>query len=406
MVNEELGKIRKKKILVFLGSRANYSSLKSVMKYITKSDKLELILVVGASAILDKYGEVINLVELDGFKVNEKLYMIIEGETPETMAKSTGLGLIELSGILMKYQPDFTLLVGDRFEMLSAAIASAYNNIPIVHTMGGEVSGSIDESIRHAITKLAHVHFPANNLAKERILQMGEDENYVFNFGCPRIDTVKEILDKPFHKEDVNKYIKFVGVGDIFDIDNSFLILSQHPVTTEYGQGKQQISETLKAIREISLEKSMPIIVLWPNSDAGSDDVASGIRIFRERFNDKNFHFFKNIPLESYIWLMNRTSCLIGNSSSGIREGAFLGTPVVNIGTRQNDRARGKNVIDTDYNYSNIKKAVEFQIDHGKYKLDTLYGDGSAGKSIAEVLEKIEVRIQKRFITRKLIKRK
>jgi len=354
--------------LVFLGSRANYSSLKSVMKYINDSEKIELFLVVGASAILDKYGEVINLVEKDGFHVNEKLYMIIEGETPETMAKSTGLGLIELSGILMKYRLDFTLLVGDRFEMLSAAIASAYNNIPIVHTMGGEVSGSIDESIRHAITKLAHVHFPANELARERILQMGENEDFVFNFGCPRIDIVKEILNNPFQIEEMNKYISLIGVGDVFNIDNKFLLLSQHPVTTEYGEGKNQISETLKAVREISIERDVPVLVLWPNSDAGSDDVASGIRIFREKYDDRNFHFFKNIPLESYIWLMEKTLCLVGNSSSGIREGAFIGTPVVNIGTRQDDRARGKNVIDTDYKYKEIKNAIETQIKHGKHK--------------------------------------
>lgn len=396
--------MNKRKVLVFLGSRANYSSLKSVMKYINDSEKIELFLVVGASAILDKYGEVINLVEKDGFQVNEKLYMIIEGETPETMAKSTGLGLIELSGILMKYRPDFTLLVGDRFEMLSAAIASAYNNIPIVHTMGGEVSGSIDESIRHAITKLAHVHFPANELARERILQMGENEDFVFNFGCPRIDTVKEILNNPFQIEEMNKFIKLVGVGDVFNIDNKFLLLSQHPVTTEYGEGKNQISETLKAVREISIERDAPVLVLWPNSDAGSDDVASGIRMFREKYNDRNFHFFKNIPLESYVWLMEKTLCLVGNSSSGIREGAFIGTPVVNIGTRQNDRARGKNVIDTDYKYKEIKNAIETQIKHGKYISENIYGDGNAGKQIVDVLEDINVKIQKKFVKRNFIK--
>ncbi|MHA1438603.1 MAG: UDP-N-acetylglucosamine 2-epimerase [Promethearchaeota archaeon] len=387
----------KRKICVFLGSRANYSSLKSVMRYIEKSDKLELILIVGASAILDKYGEVINLVEKDGFQVNEKLYMIIEGETPETMAKSTGLGIIELSSIFMKYRPDFTLLVGDRFEMLAAAIASAYNNIPIIHTMGGEVSGSIDESIRHAITKFAHVHFPANELARQRILQMGEDENYVFNFGCPRIDIVREILEGSYEKESVNKYIRMEGVGDIFDIDDRFLLVSQHPVTTEYGYGRQQVTETLKAVRDISRERNIPVIVLWPNVDAGSDDVASGIRIFREHQKDKNFHFFKNIPLNYYIWLMDKTLCLVGNSSSGIREGAFIGTPVVNIGTRQNDRARGKNVIDVDYDSNEIKDAIEKQIDHGKYKSENIYGDGYAGEKIVKVLETIKVNIQKKF---------
>jgi len=392
-----------RKIFVFLGSRANYSSLKSVMKYINQSDKLELILTVGASALLDKYGEVVNLIEKDGFSVNEKLFMLIEGETPETMAKSTGLGIIELSGMLMKHRPDFTLLVGDRFEMLSAAIASAYNNIPIAHTMGGEVSGSIDESIRHAITKFAHVHFPATELAKERILQMGEDETLVFNFGCPRIDTVKEILNQPFENPSINKYIKTEGVGDVFSIDHEFLLVSQHPVTTEYGKGKMQINETLKAVREVSNERKLPVVMLWPNVDAGSDDVASSIRIFRESREDKNFHFFKNIPIKDYVWLMDKTLCLIGNSSSGIREGEFIGTPVVNIGTRQNGRTRGNNVIDVNYDYKEIKNAIEIQIDHGKYESGYTYGDGNAGEKIVKVLETVEVNIQKKFFKRNIV---
>lgn len=392
-----------RRICVFLGNRANYSSLISIMKHILASDKLELILLTGASVLLDKYGEVIKLIENDGFKVNERIYMLIEGENPETMAKSTGLGLIELSGVLNKYKPDFTLLVADRYEMLATAIASSYNNIPVIHIQGGEVSGSIDESVRHAITKLAHVHFPSNKLAKERILQMGENEKYVFNFGCPRIDTVKEILKKECDFEVINKYIRSYGVGDIFDINGKFLIVSQHPVTTEYGEGKKQIKLTIQAVKEISEEYNYPVIFLWPNPDAGSDHIAESIRIFREYHEAKNFHFFKNLPFRFYIWLMDKTLCLVGNSSSGIREGAFIGTPVVNIGTRQKDRARGKNVIDVDYDYKQIKNAIKNQIDHGKYEQEAIYGNGNAGKNIIRVLEDIEVNIQKRFIKRNFI---
>ena len=395
--------IEKRKICVFLGSRAHYSSLISIMRSIQQSEKLELILIAGASSILDKYGEVVRIIEKDGFKVDEKIFMIVEGENPETMAKTTGLGLIELSTALIKYVPDFTLLVADRYEMLAAAIASAYNNIPIAHIQGGEVSGSIDESIRHAITKLAHVHFPANEIAKQRILQMGEEVSYVFNFGCPRIDTVKEILKKPTPKSEINNFIRKEGVGDIFDIDNEFLIISQNPVTTEYGQGREQITITLKAVKEISKEYDMPVIVLWPNSDAGSDNIAEGIRIFREKHLDENFHFFKNIPFEFYIQLMDKTLCLVGNSSSGIREGTFIGTPVVNIGTRQNNRERGKNVLDVDYDYNAIKNGIESQINHGKYESEHLYGDGNAGKKIIKVLESIDVKIQKHFKTRKFV---
>lgn len=392
--------LTKRKICVFLGSRANYSSLISIMYHIKRSEKLELILIAGASTLLDKYGEVAKLIKNDGFHIHENIFMIIEGETPETMAKSTGLGLIELSSVLLKYKPDFTLLVADRFEMLAAAIASSYNNIPIVHIQGGEVSGSIDESIRHAITKLSHVHFPSNEIAKERILQMGEDERYIFNFGCPRIDTVKKVLRNPIKDDKINNYIRNKGVGDIFDINEHFLMLSQHPVTTEYGQGKEQINNTLKAVREVSEERDLPVIALWPNADAGSDDIAERLRIFREYYQDKKFHFFKNLPFDYYISLMDRTLCLIGNSSSGIREGAFIGTPVVNIGTRQNNRVRGKNVLDCDYTYENIKNAIEKQIKHNKYGSEPVYGNGNAGKRIIEILEDIEVNIQKKFIKR------
>ncbi|GAH52289.1 unnamed protein product, partial [marine sediment metagenome] len=276
-------------------------------------------------------------------------------------------------------------------------------NIPVVHIQGGEVSGSIDESVRHAITKLAHVHFPSNELAKTRILQMGENEKYVFNFGCPRIDTVKEILKKECDFEVINKYIRSYGVGDIFDINGKFLIVSQHPVTTEYGEGKEQIKLTIQAVKEISEEYNYPVIFLWPNPDAGSDHIAESIRIFREYHKAKNFHFFKNLPFRFYIWLMDKTLCLVGNSSSGIREGAFIGTPVVNIGTRQKDRARGKNVIDVDYDYKQIKNAIKKQIDHGKYEQEVIYGNGNAGKNIIRVLEDIEVNIQKRFIKRNFI---
>lgn len=282
--------------------------------------------------------------------------------------------------------------------MLTAAIAALYMNIPIVHTMGGELSGTVDEIIRHAITKISHVHFPANELARKTIIQMGENEEFVFNVGCPRIDSIKEILETDYDKDIINQIIRKNGVGSIFDINNGFLLVSQHPVTTEFGLGEQQITNTLNAVSEVSKEYNYPVIMLWPNVDAGSDHISRGIRKFRERGLDKQFHFFKNLPLNIYIWLMDKTACLIGNSSSGIREGAFIGTPVVNIGTRQSDRARGKNVIDVSYNSDEIKKAIITQIKHGKYPSDPIYGTGNAAKKIVSILENIDVNVQKNSI--------
>src|SRR2546422_1475881 len=183
-----------RKICVLVGSRANYSSIKSAMRAIKAHPNLELQVVVAASALLDRYGQVANLLKADGFKPSASVYMLVEGETPATMAKSTGLGLLELPTIFELLQPDIVLTVGDRFETMATTLAAAYMNIPLAHTMGGEVSGNIDESIRHAVTKFAHVHFPASQGAAERIIRMGEQPESVHMVGCPRMDLVAEVL--------------------------------------------------------------------------------------------------------------------------------------------------------------------------------------------------------------------
>ncbi len=378
-----------KKVCVVIGSRANYSSIKSAMVAIKSHPQLELQLVVGASAILDRYGAVIGLIEKDGFIPNAKVHMLIEGETPATMAKSTGLGLLELPTIFEILRPDVVLTVGDRFETMATTLAAAYMNITVAHTMGGEVSGTIDESIRHAVTKFSHIHFPASNGARERIIKLGELSQHVHMVGCPRIDLIADILASSSKLND-DELFK-TGVGNKFNLEEPFVLVSQHPVTTEYGVGEHQILKTLEAVKNLNL----PAIVLWPNSDAGSDDISRGIRKWREKGLDKSMHFFKNLPISTYVKLMEKTSCLIGNSSSGIREGAFIGTPVVNIGTRQNARDRGSNVIDVDYDELEIRTAIDEQVLHGKYAMNPIYGDGNAGQRIAEILVKEEVNIQK-----------
>jgi UDP-hydrolysing UDP-N-acetyl-D-glucosamine 2-epimerase len=384
-----------KKICVVVGSRANYSSIKSAMRAIEQHPQLELQLVVGASALLDRYGAVVNLIERDGFRPVARVHMLIEGESPTTMAKSTGLGLIELPTIFDQLRPDVVLTVGDRFETMATTLAAAYMNIPIAHTMGGEVSGTIDESIRHAVTKFAHIHFPASPGARDRIIRLGEPESSVHLVGCPRIDLVAEIVKNRDPHEVLSERLFSTGVGDKFDLSQPFLMVSQHPVTTEYGDGERQITETLEAVRRTGL----PAIVLWPNADAGSDDIARGIRKWRERGLGAHMHFFKNLPIDVYVTLMKHTACLIGNSSSGIREGAYLGTPVVNIGTRQQGRERGRNVIDVDYDRDSIYRAVERQVNHGPYEMDPIYGDGKAGLRIAEILSRIgKVNVQKRIV--------
>ena len=380
-----------RKVCVVIGSRANYSSIKSAMRAIKAHPALELQVVTGASALLDRYGEVVQLIEKDGFEPAARVYMLVEGETPLTMAKSTGLGLIELPTIFDQLQPNFVLTVGDRFETMATALAAAYMNIPLAHTMGGEVSGTIDESIRHAVTKFAHLHFVASAEAKERVIRLGEDPASVHQVGCPRIDLVAEVLAAA--EDNLEPDIFAEGVGGSFSLREKFIIVSEHPVTTEYGDGEAQIAETLMAVQQIGL----PAIIIWPNADAGSDDVARGLRKFREHNDDSRMHFFKNLPVEVYVRLMKQTACLVGNSSSGIREGAFIGTPVVNVGSRQSRRQRGENVLDVDHNCTAISEAIAQQVDHGPYRAEPIYGDGKAGERIANTLADGEVSLQKRM---------
>ena len=286
----------------------------------------------------------------------------------------------------------FRSSVGDRFETMATAVAAAYMNIPVAHTMGGEISGTIDESIRHAVTKLSHLHFPANRQAAERIIRMGEDPAAVFAVGCPRIDLVAEIAraDASLGGTD---WLEREGVGAHITLDRPFLLVSQHPVTTEYGEGERQITETLMALHELQ----MPTIMLWPNADAGSEDISRGMRKFREQYRPEYIRFYKNFPIETYVRLMLSCACAIGNSSAPLREGAFVGVPTVNVGTRQQGRDRAANVTDVAHDRNAIVAAVRQQIAHGRYPSDHLYGDGTAGPRMAEILATAPLRVQKRL---------
>jgi UDP-hydrolysing UDP-N-acetyl-D-glucosamine 2-epimerase len=380
----------KKKVCVVIGSRANYSSAKSIMKAIQQHDKLELQVALGAAALLDRFGNLEDTLTADGFPIHTKFYMIVEGENPVTMAKSTGVGIQELATTFDNLVPDLVLVIGDRFDVMATVIAATYMNIPIAHTMGGERSGTIDESIRHAITKFSHLHFPANEDARERIIKMGEDPATVFNVGCPRTDYVLECLKEPEDEDPLNgKPVTdvFGGVGGTFNIEEGkFLLASYHPVTTEYGSNKAQMDEVLESL----LCLQMPTIMIWPNADAGSDEVSKSIRIFREEGNHDWLHLYINLPADVYFRLIKICACMVGNSSSAIREGEAIGVPAVNIGSRQNMRLKGANVVDVPPDREQIVAAVKAQIEHGPFESKFLYGDGTAGPQIAEILSRTD----------------
>ena len=371
-----------KKICVVVASRANYGRVKYLMKAIKAHPKLELVLIVGASALLDRFGNITKIIEDDGFNINRSIHYIIEGENLTTQAKSTGLGIIELASAFESLKPDALVSVADRFETMATAIASTYMNIPLIHLQGGEVSGNIDDRVRHAITKLADFHFVATDKSSKRVISMGENPDCVFNYGCPSIDVLANeklnINNKIMHKE--------LGAGVPINWDKPYILMLQHPVTTSFGHGFSQVTETLNALKSIpELQK----IVMWPNIDAGSDDISKGIRHFREGNMNESIYYYKNFSPENYARVLKNALCCVGNSSSFIREGSFLGVPAVLVGDRQIGREHGKNVNFADYNTEQILQKIKFHIKHGRFESDPLFGDGTAGKKIAEELSRI-----------------
>lgn len=382
----------KRKVCVVVTARPSYSRVKTALDAIQEHPNLELQLVIAASALLDRYGTAVNYIKKDGFEIAAKVFNILEGENLAAAAKTTGIGILELSSVFENLKPDIVVTVADRFETMATAIAASYMNIPLAHIQGGEVTGNIDEKVRHSITKLADYHLVASEGAKERVLKLGENPEFVINTGCPSIDLAAEVLAQP--NFDFDPIEKYGGVGKSLDVHSDYLVVMQHPVTTEYKESRQHIDETLLAVNELGIQTFW----FWPNVDAGSDGTSGAIRAFREKNPNSNIHFFKNMEPKDFLRLLVNSCCLIGNSSVGIRECAFLGVPVVNIGSRQNRRDRGNNVIDVNYDKLAIQKAIEFWMKKGEITKSDVYGGGKAGSLIAEQLSKVPLVFHKTIV--------
>ena len=382
----------KRKICVVVTARPSYSRIKSVLTSVKQHPDLTLQLVISGTALLDKFGKTIDIIKKDGFKIDEKINSVVDGGDLITMAKTTGLSLIELSTSFQNLKPDVVVTIADRYETIATAIAASYMNIPLAHVQGGEVTGSIDEKVRHSITKLSDVHFVSNDLAMKRLLKMGEDKSSIYNTGCPSIDLIEKKIFMQ-HKLPFDPIKKYGGVGSDIDISNGYLVVMQHPVTTEYDLSYNQVTSTLEAVSLIDL----PVLWFWPNVDAGSDGTSKGIRAFREWGPKSNIRFFKNMEPLDFLSLLKHSKCIIGNSSVAIRECAFMGVPAVNIGSRQEGRLRGSNTIDVDYEVKEIEKSIHFHIRNGHYEKNTIYGDGKSGKRIVEKLARIPLSIRKKL---------
>ena len=381
----------KRKICVVVTARPSYSRIRTALKAISEHPDLELQLVVAASALLDRYGNAIQAIERDGFAIAARVYMVLEGENLVTSAKSTGLGLVELATVFDGLKPDAVVTIADRYETMATAVAASYMNIPVVHVQGGEVTGSIDEKVRHAVTKLSNVHLVSTLMAAERVRRLGEEPSSIHVTGCPSIDIAADVAARP--EMDFDPFAKYGGVGPKADLTKGYLVVMQHPVTTEYDEARHQVEETLYAVTGVGL----PVLWFWPNVDAGSDGTSKGIRVFREQVDPPDFHLFRNMYPEDFLRLLCGATAIVGNSSVAIRECSYLGVPAVNIGSRQQGRERGQNVIDVEHDRVAIAAAIRAHMSRGRAPKDLLYGDGQAGARIADCLATVPLTIEKRL---------
>lgn len=377
--------MNKRRIAAVLVDRANYGRLKPVLAAVQAEAKLELQVVCAGTMVLERFGSPVQVVEKDGFPVASQIFIELEGSTPTTMAKSLGFAVIEFASEFQRLRPDVVLLIGDRYEMLAAALAASYMNICVAHIQGGEVSGSIDESARHCITKLAQFHFPSTKRSAEYILRMGERPDTVFSVGCPSSDIARR-LDRSLEADVFER-----GIGGRIDPAKPYLLVVFHPVTTEYGLEKDETQNLLGALEKVR----MPTVWLWPNIDAGADHVSKAIRAYREAKDPDWLRLIKNFPPETYLRVLANAACAIGNSSSFVRDSSYFGTPIVLVGDRQHGRETAENVRVAQPVASEILHGIQAQLSHGRYAASSLYGDGYVSERIAGHLATLQPYIQK-----------
>lgn len=414
---------KKKKILVPIFNRAHYGRLRSVLKSIDEHPLLDLQVIVASPlahdhfflnlkhsrpyswpmalkwyikarflALLSKLRSkpvigkdfLMNNLFNDDFKIQGRIPLFLDGGSSISMTKAVGFGIIKLADELQRLNPDIVFVNADRFEMMSIALAAAYSNIIIAHNEGGDVSGTIDESIRHSITKLSHIHLTSTKESRQRVIQMGENPDNVFVVGSPTIDHVKDL--------DLNSFSK--NILNNFDINKPYLLVLFHPVATESIQ--QNILMTRNILKVLE-DLAMPTILLGSNIDACSYEVGEVIRQWLLEKKPEFVFFEKHFHPDDFYRALAKAQCAIGNSSSFIREGSYFGTPVVLVGSRQNGREKSQNIKETGAGSEEIKKAVLEQINHGRYSPSYLFGEGKAGEKIADILAKVNPDIQKRF---------
>ena len=378
----------KKKILIVTERRADYSKFKPILDEIKKFKSLSYVLIVTGSHLLKKHGYTINEIKKDGFKISDQFSMYGSNSLNNgaEMVKSFGKSVIKITSLVEKYNPDIILSGFDIGANLAAAIVGAHMNKVVAHIEGGEVSGTIDESIRHAITKFAHLHFTTNLIASKRLVKMGENKKFIFTVGNSSLDSILKIPK-------VSK--KQISADYDLKSEQPYIVVTMHTVTSEIKKIQSYMKNVLDAITELNLQA----ILIRGNADAGSNKMLHIIK--NSKINE-----YLSIPFPDYINLLRNSSALVGNSSSGIMEAPFLRIPSVNIGTRQSGRLRSKSVIDTNYEKLNIKNAIIKALSDERFlkniqRQPNSYGNGNASKQIVKIIDNLDLNkipIQKKMM--------
>ncbi|MEJ2887912.1 UDP-N-acetylglucosamine 2-epimerase [Actinomycetospora aeridis] len=360
-------------VAIVTEARSSFSYFRPIVRLIEDDDSMTHSLLVVSQHLLPAFGYTVEEIEREGLDISDRLYSVFDGYTPATMAKSTGALMMSLTDSFVRLRPDWVLVLGDRGESLAAAYTAATMNIPVAHVQAGERSGNVDGMTRHAITRFAHLHFASGEEAAERLRRMGEEEWRIATVGAPQLD---ELLRRSFADPEQ------IAAQFEIDLDRPLLLVLQHPVTEDFGEGADQMQATLEAVCELGEQT----ILVFPNSDAGSEDIRRVIGQYRRPF----IRVERNLPHHAYAGLMNVATAMVGNSSSGIIEAPLMGLPAVNVGDRQRERARASNVIDVPHKREAIvdalRRAMSLEF-RAQMSTDSPYvGDGQVSERILEIL--------------------
>lgn len=372
------------RVATVVTSRSQYARVKTVLRAMNEDERIDFHLIVSGGALVHRFGDISDRMEKSGLSIDKKIHTLLEAGEPVAQAKTTGMGLVEYATAFNEIKPDLLLTSGDRHETMASTVAASYLNIPVIHLEGGEITGSIDDKVRHATTKMADYHLVSTERSKEIIQLLGEPVTRIFRTGCPSIELAEQILAEG--KDDYDPQTAYGGVGDTVDASQEYIVIQYHPLPTKYESNYVKTQNLIEAYGQLDVQAFW----FWPNMDAGTDQVSKAIREYREQQNPEGVRFFISLDPYDYLTLVKNSSCMVGNSSVGIRECSYFGVPTVNIGDRQQSRERGPNVLDVECDSDAIADGIRTQLQHGPYSQSNIYGNGDAAEKIIDIIAELE----------------